>query len=194
MFVELDAELLEINPLVVSKGQIIAADAKVTIDDEALFRHPKLPYVEERTDWEKKAHELGLAFVELDGNIGVMANGAGITMATLDTIQFYGGTPANFLDAGGGAGEEATAKALALILERKPKAILINIFGGITRCDDVARALVSVKEKIGIPVPVLIRLVGTNQEEGRQILKEAGIEAFDTMDQAAQKAVLLANS
>jgi succinyl-CoA synthetase beta subunit len=192
MFVELDAELLEINPLVVSNGQIIAADAKVTIDDEALFRHPDLPYVEERTDSEKKAHDIGLAFVELDGNIGVMANGAGITMATLDTIQFYGGSASNFLDAGGGAGEEATAKALALILERKPKTILINIFGGITRCDDVARAFVSVKEKIGIHVPVLIRLVGTNQEEGRQILKEAGIEVFDTMDQAAQKAVLLA--
>lgn len=192
MFVELDAELVEINPLVVSQGKVIAADAKVTIDDEAIYRHPEIPYVEERTPSEQKAHALGLAFVELEGDIGVMANGAGITMATLDTIQHYGGAATNFLDAGGGAGEEATAKALELILERKPKAILINIFGGITRCDDVANAFVSVKERIGIPVPVVIRLVGTNQEEGWQILKDAGIETFSTMHEAAEKAVLLA--
>ncbi len=192
MFVELDAELLEINPLVVSGDRVIAADAKVTIDDEALYRHPEIPYVEEKTESEQKAHSLGLAYVELNGDIGVMANGAGITMATLDTLQHYGGAAANFLDAGGGAGEEATAKALELILARNPKAILINIFGGITRCDDVANALVSVKKKTDIPVPVVIRLVGTNQEEGRQILKEAGIETFYTMHEAAEKAVLLA--
>ncbi|HZK02722.1 MAG TPA: ADP-forming succinate--CoA ligase subunit beta, partial [Anaerovoracaceae bacterium] len=185
MFVELDAELLEINPLVVSNDKIIAADAKVTIDDEALYRHPELPYVEERTASEKKAHDMGLSYVELNGDIGVMANGAGITMATLDTIQHYGGAAANFLDAGGGAGEEATAQALGLILERNPKAILINIFGGITRCDDVANAFISVKNRTEIPVPVVIRLVGTNQEEGRQILKEAGIETFKTMHEAA---------
>ncbi len=192
LFVEMDAELVEVNPLVVSRDRVIAADAKVTIDDEALYRHRSLPAVDERTPSEKKAHGLGLAYVELDGDIGVMANGAGITMATLDTIQHYGGKAANFLDAGGGAGEEATAKALEMILERRPKAILINIFGGITRCDDVANALVSVKTKIGIPVPVVVRLVGTNQEQGRQILKEAGIESFDTMHEAAEKAVGLA--
>jgi succinyl-CoA synthetase beta subunit len=194
MFVELDAELVEINPLVVSGEKVIAADAKVTIDDDALFRHQDLPYVEERSESEKKAHELGLAYVDLDGNIGVMANGAGITMATLDTIQYYGGAAANFLDAGGGAGEEATAKALELILAKNPKAILINIFGGITRCDDVANAFAAVKKKVGIPVPVVIRLVGTNQEKGREILKEVGIEAFDTMHEAAQKAVELAKN
>lgn len=193
MFVELDAELVEINPLVVSNDHVIAADAKVTIDDEALYRHPGLPYVEEKTDAEKRAHDLGLAYVELDGDIGVMANGAGITMATLDTIQHYGGRAANFLDAGGGAGEEATAQALRLILERNPKAILINIFGGITRCDDVANAFISVKKKVDISVPVVIRLVGTNQEEGRQILGQAGIETFDTMHEAAEKAVLLSS-
>ncbi|MEL7567176.1 MAG: ADP-forming succinate--CoA ligase subunit beta [Dehalobacterium sp.] len=192
MFVELDAELVEINPLVVSADKIIAADAKVTIDDDALFRHKDLLYVEERSEAERKAHELGLSYVDLDGNIGVMANGAGITMATLDSIQYYGGAAANFLDAGGGASEEATAKALELILAKNPKAILINIFGGITRCDDVANAFASVKKKIGIPVPVVIRLVGTNQERGREILKEVGIEAFDTMHEAAQKAVRLA--
>jgi len=194
MFVALDGELVEINPLVVSGDRVIAADAKVTIDDDALFRHPDLPQVEERSESEKKAHELGLAYVDLDGNIGVMANGAGITMATLDTIQYYGGAAANFLDAGGGASEEATAKALELIMANDPKAILINIFGGITRCDDVASAFASVKKKRGIPVPVVIRLVGTNQEKGREILREVGIEAFDTMHEAAQKAVALAKN
>ncbi|MEL7567736.1 MAG: ADP-forming succinate--CoA ligase subunit beta [Dehalobacterium sp.] len=194
MFVDSDAELVEINPLVVSGDKVIAADAKVTIDDDALFRHQELPYVEERSDSENKAHELGLAYVDLDGNIGVMANGAGITMATLDTIQYFGGSAANFLDAGGGAGEEVTAKALELILARHPKAILINIFGGITRCDDVANAFASVKKKLDIPVPVIIRLVGTNQEKGREILREVGIEAFNTMHEAAEKVVQLAKN
>jgi succinyl-CoA synthetase beta subunit len=115
-------------------------------------------------------------------------------MATLDTIQYFGGNAANFLDAGGGASEEATAKALELILAKQPKAILINIFGGITRCDDVANAFASVKRKMDIPVPVVIRLVGTNQEKGREILREVGIETFDTMHQAAKKAVELAKN
>lgn len=194
MFLELDAELVEINPLVVSSDRLIAADAKVTIDDDALCRQKKITYVEERSDSERKAHELGLSYVDLDGNIGVMANGAGITMATLDTIQYYGGSPSNFMDAGGGASEEATQKALELILSKNPKVILINIFGGITRCDDVANAFISVKKKINIEVPVVIRLVGTNQEEGRKILAEEGIETFETMDQAAQKAVQIALS
>lgn len=193
IFTEKDAELVEINPLVLSGDKVIAADAKVTIDDEALYRQPDLPRVEERTATEKAAHDLGLAFVELDGDIGVMANGAGITMGTLDTLTYYGGKPANFLDAGGGTGEEGTAKALELILARKPKSIIINIFGGITRCDDVARAFASVKKKMGMPVPVVIRLVGTNQEAGRAILKEVGIEAYDFMQDAAKKAVELAN-
>ncbi len=194
IFTEKDAELVEINPLVLSGDKVIAADAKVTIDDEALYRQPDLPRVEERTATEKAAHDLGLAFVELDGDIGVMANGAGITMGTLDTLTYYGGKPANFLDAGGGTGEEGTAKALELILARKPKSIIINIFGGITRCDDVARAFASVKKKMGMPVPVVIRLVGTNQEAGRAILKEVGIEAYDFMQDAAKKAVELADS
>lgn len=193
MFVELDAELVEINPLVVSGDKLVAADAKVTIDDDALFRHKEITYVEERSESERKAHELGLSYVDLDGNIGVMANGAGITMATLDTIQYYGGAASNFMDAGGGASEEATGKALELILSKGPKVILINIFGGITRCDDVANAFVSVKKTLGIEIPVVIRLVGTNQEEGREILRSVGIEAFDTMDAAAQKAVQLAS-
>ena len=192
IFIQKDADLVEINPLVISGDKVIAADAKVTIDDEALYRQPDLPRVEERTSVEKAAHDLGLSFVELEGDIGVMANGAGITMGTLDTLTYYGGKPANFLDAGGGTGEESTAKALELILSRNPKSIIINIFGGITRCDDVARAFASVKKNRGIPVPVVIRLVGTNQEAGRAILKEAGIEAYDFMQDAAEKAVELA--
>lgn len=192
VFIQKDAELVEINPLVISGDKVIAADSKVTIDDEALYRQLDLPRVEERTKIEKAAHDLGLAFVELDGDIGVMANGAGITMGTLDTLTHFGGKPANFLDAGGGTGEEGTAKALELILSRNPKSIIINIFGGITRCDDVARAFASVKKKVGIPVPVVIRLVGTNQEAGRAILKEVGIEAYDFMQDAIKEAVKLA--
>jgi succinyl-CoA synthetase beta subunit len=192
IFVERDAELLEINPLVVSGEQVIAADAKVTIDDDALYRQSGLPLVEERTATEKAAHEIGLSYVELDGDIAVMANGAGITMATLDLIEYYGGRAANFLDAGGGAGVEQTAKALELLLARKPKTVLINIFGGITRCDDVAAAFAYVKQNRGIPVPVVIRLVGTNEERGREILRENGIEAYKMMHEAAAKAVEIA--
>jgi succinyl-CoA synthetase beta subunit len=192
MFVELDAELVEINPLVISGEQVIAADAKVTIDDDALFRHRDLPVVEERTEAEKKAHELGLSYVELEGDIAVMANGAGITMATLDLIQYYGGQAANFLDAGGGAGVEQTAKALEILLSKNPKSILINIFGGITRCDDVANAFAYVKQNMGIPVPVVIRLVGTNEDKGREILRENGIETYQFMHEAAAKAVEIA--
>jgi len=192
LFVEMDAELVEINPLVISGEMVIAADAKITIDDDALFRQPALPLVEERTAAEKKAHELGLSYVELDGDIAVMANGAGITMATLDLIQYYGGAAANFLDAGGGAGVEQTAKALELLLSKNPKAILINIFGGITRCDDVAKAFAYVKQNSGIPVPVVIRLVGTNEDKGREILLDVGIDAYKLMHEAAQKAVEIA--
>ncbi len=192
LFKEKDAELVEINPLVVSGDKIIAADAKVTIDDDALFRHADLPHVEEKTAIEKKAHDLGLAYVELDGDIAVMANGAGITMATLDMIQHYGGSPANFMDAGGGAGEELTAKALELLLATNPRSILINIFGGITRCDDVANAFINVKKRMEIPAPVVIRLVGTNEDKGRQVLMENGIDAYKSMHEAAAKAVELA--
>lgn len=194
IFTQNDADLAEINPLVICGDKVIAADAKLTIDDEALYRQLVLPRVEERTAAEKAAHDLGLSYVELNGDIGVMANGAGITMGTLDTLTYYGGKSANFLDAGGGTGEESTAKALELILSRNPKAIIINIFGGITRCDDVARAFASVKKNRGIPVPVVIRLVGTNQEAGRAILKEVGIEVYDFMQDAAKKAVELANT
>ncbi len=194
MFHEKDAELVEINPLVISGERLIAADSKVTIDDDALFRQKEAPVVEERTETEKKAHELGLAFVELGGDIAIMANGAGMAMGTLDTISYYGGSPANFLDAGGGTGMEETAQALELLLANKPKAVFINIFGGITRCDDVANAFIQVKKSREIPVPVVIRMVGTNEEEALKILSENGVEAYKVMHEAAQKVVELAKA
>lgn len=194
LFREMDAELVEINPLVLSGERMIAADAKITIDDDALYRQESMPRVRERSADEDAAGALGLAFVELDGDIGVMANGAGITMATLDMIAHFGGAAANFLDAGGGAGEEATARALELVLAREPRSILINIFGGITRCDDVARAIASVKRSKDIRIPMAVRLVGTNQEEGWAILEEAGIRPYRSMEEAARAAVSMAGS
>ena len=189
---EEDAELVEINPLAVVDGHLVAADARLNIDDSALFRHPQLELVEEGSALEHKVHSLGLAYVELDGDIAVMANGAGMAMATLDAIQYYGGRPANFLDAGGGASVEPTAEALAVLVGMNPKAIFINIFGGITRCDDVARAILQVRRSQGIPVPLVVRLVGTNEREGVALLEEEGIAAFSEMSKAAQRVVELA--
>lgn len=193
IFRKYDAELVEINPMVIANGHVLAADAKMTIDDEAAFRYREdVPIVEDRTPSEKKARDLGISYVELDGEIGVMANGAGITMATLDLIQEFGSSPRNFMDAGGGASEEATAKALEILMETKPKALLINIFGGITRCDDVARAFVKVKNSMDIQIPVVIRLVGTNEETGIAILQENGINSYKKIDEAVRKIVALA--
>jgi len=189
---EKDAELCEINPLVWTGEEFVAADAKVTIDDDALYRQQDLPRVEERTAAEKAAAGLGLAFVQLDGDIAVMANGAGITMATLDTLTHLGGRPANFLDAGGGTGTEGTLKGLDLLLGLRPRVIFVNIFGGITRCDDVARAVVQFKHTREVDIPLVIRMVGTNEEQGRQILAEAGISAHRVMVEAARAAVALA--
>ncbi|MZP28360.1 ADP-forming succinate--CoA ligase subunit beta [Heliobacterium undosum] len=189
-----DAELVEINPLVISGDHLIAADAKLTIDDSALYRQKDIPFVDEdMTEVEKMAKAAGVgSFVELGGDIAIMANGAGITMGTLDMVQLFGGHPANFMDAGGGTGVEGTAKAISILLAQNPKVIFINIFGGITRCDDVANALAQVKRNIGIPVPVVVRMVGTNEEAGVRILKEVGIDAYRDMKTAAQMAVALA--
>ena len=189
---EYDAELVEINPLAVVDGHLVAADARLNIDDSALFRHHSLPVVEEGTPTEHRVHDIGLAFVELDGDIAIMANGAGMAMATLDTIQHFGGRPANFLDAGGGASVEPTAQALAVLVGMHPKAIFVNIFGGITRCDDVAKAIIQVKNTDGIPVPLVVRLTGTNEQEGVALLEREGISAYSEMDKAAQQVVALA--
>jgi succinyl-CoA synthetase beta subunit len=189
---ERDAELVEINPLAVVGGHLIAADARLNIDDSALFRHQALELIEEGSELEKKVQKIGLAYVELDGDIAIMANGAGMAMATVDAIQYFGGKPANFLDAGGGASVGPTAQALDVLVSMKPKVIFINIFGGITRCDDVATAILQVKNTTGIPVPLVVRLVGTNEKEGVRRLEEAGISAYSDMAPAAERAVELA--
>jgi len=191
-----DAELIEMNPLAeTSKGKFIAADARIIIDDNALFRHQEyrkrlLEGESELTPQELEATRNDLAYVKLDGNIGVIGNGAGLVMATLDTIQYYDGKPANFLDVGGGATSEKIATALKIVLsDPNVKALFINILGGITRCDEVALGILKAKEKVGVTKPTVIRLVGTNEEEGKRILTEAGIHVLESMEEAAQKAV-----
>jgi succinyl-CoA synthetase beta subunit len=194
--VDYDAELIEMNPLVeTSDGKFMAADARIIIDDNALFRHPeyKKKLLEGESDLspqELEAMENDLAYVKLDGNIGVIGNGAGLVMATLDTIQYYGGKPANFLDVGGGAPSEKTALALKIVLsDPNVRALFINILGGITRCDEVARGILEAKQKVGVTKPMVIRLVGTNEEEAKRILTDAGIHVLESMDEAAQRAV-----
>ncbi|MDQ7820304.1 MAG: ADP-forming succinate--CoA ligase subunit beta [Armatimonadota bacterium] len=187
---EQDAELAEINPLGVVGGHLLAVDAKVVVDDNALFRHPELPASEELTDLERLARAAGLSYVELDGDIAIVGNGAGLVMATLDMVAHFGGRPANFLDVGGGATTENMRQAIEIAL-RKPgvRVLFINIFGGITRCDDIARGIVSALP----PVPLVVRLTGTNEEQGQQILQQAGIHAFVDPDDAARQAVALAS-
>jgi succinyl-CoA synthetase beta subunit len=186
-----DAELAEINPLAVVGGRLLAVDAKVIIDDNAIFRHPALPANEELTELERLARSAGLAYVELDGDIAIIGNGAGLVMSTLDVVAHYGGHPANFLDVGGGASTENMRQSLAIVV-RKPgvRALFINIFGGITRCDDIARGIVATPP----PVGMVVRLVGTNEVEGRKILEAAGIRAYRDPQEAAQAAVALAAS
>jgi succinyl-CoA synthetase beta subunit len=193
-----DAELIEMNPLVETvDGKFIAADARIIVDDNALFRHQdyKKRLFEGESDLgpqELEAMNNDLAYVRLDGNIGVIGNGAGLVMATLDTIQYYGGKPANFLDVGGGAASEKTALALTIVLsDPRVKTLFINILGGITRCDEVAKGILEAREKIGAAPTMVIRLVGTNEEEGKRILATAGIYAFESMEEAAKRAVEL---
>ncbi len=189
-----DATLLEINPLAVTPaGDLLGLDAKLVVDDNALYRHPRLEAlrdVEAEDPIERRAREEGINFVKLDGAIGCVVNGAGLAMATMDVLKLSGGSPANFLDIGGGARAERVVQALQLILaDRKVRAILFNIFGGITRCDEVARGIVTARQQLGITAPIVVRLVGVNEEEGRRILQEAGIAAFTSMDEAAKTVV-----
>jgi succinyl-CoA synthetase beta subunit len=191
-----DAELIEMNPLVEdSAGNLVAADARLIIDDNALFRHQEyrsrlLEGNSELSPQELEALKNGLAYVMLDGQIGIIGNGAGLVMATLDTIQYFGGKPANFLDVGGGAPAEQTTVALKIVLSNpNVKVLFINILGGITRCDEVAKGILEAKEKLRITAPMIIRLVGTNEEEGKRILRDAGVEVLESMEEAAQRAV-----
>mgnify|MGYP001423084316 FL=1 len=201
-FVAEDAMLVEVNPLLVTKSrEVVALDAKVTIDNNALFRHPDTAELRDPSaedPQEQMAKERGLTYVKLDGNIGILGNGAGLVMSTLDVVKQAGGEPANFLDAGGGSKAEAITSAVEVILSNpKVTAVLFNIFGGITRCDEVANGLVEAFRQIDVKVPFVVRLDGTNDEEGRRILKEANlpnVHVESTMLGAASKVVELAGS
>ena len=198
-FWDTDASLAEINPLVVTtNGKIIALDAKFNFDDNALFRHPEIVAMrdtDEEDPAELEASAVGLNYISLDGNIGCLVNGAGLAMATMDIIKLYGGEPANFLDVGGGATAEQVTEAFKIML-RNPdlKAILVNIFGGIMRCDVVAEGLVQAAKVVKLSIPLVVRLEGTNVEKGREILEKAGLDMVTatTMNDAAQKAVAAA--
>jgi succinyl-CoA synthetase beta subunit len=196
-FVECDASLAEINPLVVTgEGKLLAVDGKMLLDDNGLFRHFELAEMrdaDEETPEEQEARRHGLSYVKLDGEIGCMVNGAGLAMATMDIIKLYGGEPANFLDIGGGAQADKVAAALRIILsDPNVKGVLFNIFGGITRCDEVAKGILEALNEVPTEVPMVARLVGTNEKEGRQILAEADMITAATLAEAAQKAVAAA--
>jgi succinyl-CoA synthetase beta subunit len=199
-YVESDATLAEINPLVIDgEGQLLAVDGKMSIDDNALFRHPDLAEMRDTSaepEAETRARAAGLSYIKLDGTIGCMVNGAGLAMATMDMTKLFGGEPANFLDIGGGARAETVAMALRIILsDPNVKAVLLNIFGGITRCDEVARGILAALAEVKVELPMVVRLVGTNEDEGRALLEEARIPRMvtaKTLAEAAQKAVLAA--
>jgi succinyl-CoA synthetase beta subunit len=191
---ECDATLCEINPLVVTKaGEVIALDAKMSIDDNAIDRHPELEaYRDDRDESAGSvlAREKGLSYVKLDGDIGCIINGAGLAMATLDLVKHHGGEPANFLDIGGSSNPEKMVTALTVITgDANVRAILVNIFGGITRCDDVARGLLQALDRMTIAAPIVIRLTGTNETEARAILAERGLSATTSMDEAVRAVV-----
>ena len=199
LFSEKDCSLVEINPCAKTpQGKLIAADAKVIFDDNALYRHPELENLRSPEEYgadEMDARSNGLSYVGLDGTIGCIVNGAGLSMATMDLIKHFGGSPANFLDVGGSSSPEKVLNALRIILKHRGlTAILINIFGGITRCDDIARGIVMARERLSIPVPLVIRLIGTNETEGRAILKGAGIDAYDDLTEAVRGVVARARS
>jgi len=188
LFKEKDCELVEINPLVVANGKVMAADSKIIIDDGALYRHEELPKVEEEfTELEREAREKGIAFVQLGGNIGVIANGAGLTMATLDALNEYGGKGGVFLDLGGTDDPEKVKQAFELMKKANPKVIFLNLFGGITKCDTVAKGVKAVLDKEGIECPVVARIKGMNEEEAMEILKGAVI-TIPSFHEAAKKA------
>ena len=194
---ENDAELAEINPLVITKdNKLVALDGKMLIDDNSLFRHTDLAEIrdiDEEAPAETDARRHGLSFIKLDGKIGCMVNGAGLAMTSMDIVKLFGGEPANFLDIGGGAGADKVAAAMRIILsDPNVKAVLFNIFGGITRCDEVARGILVAMDQVKPKVPMVVRLVGTNAEEGRKLLENANMITAETLADAAKKAVAAA--
>jgi succinyl-CoA synthetase beta subunit len=198
-FLATDASLVEINPLVVTAaGDLLALDAKMTFDDNALYRHPEIKDLRdlgEEDPLEIEAARYSLNYIHLDGNIGCMVNGAGLAMATMDIIKLAGGAPANFLDVGGGASAEQIRNAFKILMsDRNVKAVLINIFGGILRCDVLAQGVIAAVTELGVPAPIVIRMEGTNVEEGKRLLRESGMNftTADAMDEAAARVVQLA--
>jgi succinyl-CoA synthetase beta subunit len=196
LFIEKDLSLVEVNPLIINKeGNLEAIDAKIGVEDNALFRHPDLEELRDPSQEDEKeniARQFDLNYITLDGNIACMVNGAGLAMATMDIIQLYGGKPANFLDVGGGATAERVAEAFKLIVsDKNVEAILVNIFGGIVRCDLIAEGIIQAVKEVGVKVPVVVRLEGTNVNEGKAALADSGLDllAADDLSDAAQKAV-----
>jgi succinyl-CoA synthetase beta subunit len=194
VYSETDATLAEINPLIINKEKkLVALDGKMLIDDNAMFRHADLAElrdIDEEAPAETEARKYGLSYIKLDGNIGCMVNGAGLAMTSMDVIKLFGGEPANFLDIGGGAGADKVAAAMKIILtDPNVKAVLFNIFGGITRCDEVAKGILVAMDEVKPKVPMVVRLVGTNAEEGRRLLENANMITAETLADAAQKAV-----
>jgi succinyl-CoA synthetase beta subunit len=199
-FLETDASMIEINPLILTKGgDLLALDAKVSFDDNALYRHPdlrELRDIGEEDPLEVEASKFSLNYIRLDGNIGCMVNGAGLAMATMDIIKLAGGEPANFLDVGGGANAEQIRNAFRILMsDKNVRAVLINIFGGILRCDVLAQGVIAAVTELGVPVPIVIRMEGTNVDEGKRLLRESGMNftTADSMDEAASKVVQLAH-
>ena len=195
-FIETDASMIEINPLILTKsGDLLALDAKVTLDDNALYRHPDLREFRDLTEedpLEVEASKFSLNYIHLDGNIGCMVNGAGLAMATMDIIKLAGGEPANFLDVGGGANAEQIKNAFRILMaDKNVKAVFINIFGGILRCDVLAAGVIAAVKELGVPVPIVIRMEGTNVEEGKRMLRESGLNftTADSMNEGAEKVV-----
>jgi succinyl-CoA synthetase beta subunit len=196
LYIETDATLAEINPLILTtNNEVLAIDGKMTFDDNALFRQPKILAMREPDADEQKeieANEKGLSYIKLDGNIGCMVNGAGLAMATMDMIKLYGGSPANFLDIGGSSNPQKVIDAMNILLgDKNVKSVMINIFGGITRCDDVAKGLLKALEVLTTDIPIVVRLSGTNAAEGLALLKETGLPTVSSMSEAAQKAIEL---
>jgi succinyl-CoA synthetase beta subunit len=196
LFVQLDSSLVEINPLVVTKsGDLVALDSKITFDDNATFRHKNLAELRdlsEENESEVRASNAGLSYVKLDGNIGCLVNGAGLAMSTMDIIKLHGGEPANFLDVGGGANADQVTEAFRIILsDPNVKAVLVNIFGGIMKCTTIAEAIVTAAKTVGFKVPLVVRLEGTQVDEGRKILANSGINIIPATDltDAAKKVV-----
>jgi succinyl-CoA synthetase beta subunit len=197
-FITTDATLAEINPLVITgDDRLLALDGKIVLDDNSLYRHPELAEmrdIDEEKPAEREARRYGLSYVKLEGSIGCLVNGAGLAMATMDVIKLFGGEPANFLDIGGGASAEKVTAAIQLILKDEDvESVLFNIFGGITRCDEVARGILAALENVDTDLPIVSRLVGTNEQEGRKLLEDADMITATSLANAAEKAVALAS-